>query len=452
MINNNRHTTLISFLLGLLAVVLLINITVLSLGLLAVLIQTHSPVVCPADRPYYVSNGVVDGLCYSSCNKIPFGHYVASSDSSVSPFTCIHVPQNHFLNNNETLDMTARLSSDGVVCRAEDVAMYFSWVSYEYDPVRMTGLNMSADLGYSRLKSCGNWQLISEIHNQRNFLNSHATIAVNNQAGVIVLAFKGTESDTKRWKETFIDWVFTGIDVLLTDCRLSPLCSGTKVHPRFQKSVLTIKNDIINLVQPFLQAGYLLLMTGHSKGAAMSTMATVLTTSSFTSVVPDIHRRIYNINFGSPMTGDKNFASFYDAFINDDRTMRFVDRFVEGSKTIDDLVTTMPGSALGYTHVKNPRYTRCEKKYFGNPTQIPGISFQLLSVSEYLPVSIGCHFQQCYMDGMLYSQPTIKPIHNSDLTCQHRLVVAPSQTNHSTSEISEQNNYQVLCHTSLQNE
>lgn len=420
----NQRTRFVPYLLGLLAVVLLANMTALT--------QADSPIVCPANRPYYLSNGVVDGVCYSSCSKIPFGRYVASSDPSVSPFSCVSVPQYNFVNNG-ILDIATRLSSGGQVCRAEDVAMFFSWVSYEYDPVRMTGLNMSAALGYHRLKSCGHWQIINEIHNENDLLNSHASIAVNDQAGVIVLAFKGTELEAKRWKEVFIDWVFSDFYALLTDCTLSPLCDGTKVHPGFQKSVMKIRHDILNQIQAYLKAGYLLLLTGHSKGAAMSTMATVLTTSHFTNVVPSIHRRVYNINFGSPMTGNKHFTSFYNAYINDDRTLRFVDRFFESSKTTDDLVTTVPGSVLGYTHVKNPRYTHCEKQYFGNPNPIPGISFQLLPEGKYLPVCVGCHFQECYMDGMMFGKPTIKPKRKSHVFSDP-LVVVPEQSNQSMSD------------------
>ena len=239
------------------------------------------------------------------------------------------------------------------------------------------------------------------IHNQTQFSNAHASIVVNDDAGVVVVAFKGTELDSARVKESVIDWIFSNFDATLTPCELSQQCTDTNVHSGYQRNVLSIHRQVIDQIERYINAGYLLMLTGHSKGGAMSTLATVSIHSAFAGRVCDLDRRIYNLNFGSPMTGDSSFVSYYDSLVPDDRTMRFINRYSGAVDYRDDFITTVPGSLLKFAHTKNERIVPCHRRYFGNPDPIPNINFRF-SDTFMLPIVIGCHFQQCYMDGLLY--------------------------------------------------
>lgn len=352
---------------------------------------------CPTEKPYYISEGGNDKLCFKSCEEIKFGNYRAVDPYS---FACYSVPSNNFTGSKE-LDVQKRLNTDAKqVCNVEAVAMFFSWVAYEHDPPRMTGLSLSEKLGYRRLSGCGTWKIMNEIHNQNNLLNSHATLAVNEERGVIVLAFRGTEMSENRWKQNFIDWVFNDFYTILVPCTIITECSKSKIHAGFQRSISFIGKEILSMVKPYLHAGYLLILTGHSKGSAMSTVATLMTVSTFRKQIPDIEKRIYNMNFASPMVGDQDFVDIYNSFIPDNRTVRYNARFY-GIRQIDDIVTQVPATFLGYRHIKNARYIKCERKYFGNPDPIPGIHTHINNV-KFMPVLFGCHFQEVYLDGLLY--------------------------------------------------
>jgi hypothetical protein len=47
------------------------------------------------------------------------------------------------------------------------------------------------------------------------------------------------------------------------------------------------------------------------------------------------------------------------------------------------------------------KYINCNEKYIGNKNPLPGLSFTLPDVANIIPKSAGCHYHQCYMDGLL---------------------------------------------------
>ena len=55
--------------------------------------------------------------------------------------------------------------------------------------------------GYPRLENCsGNWVTVNEIHKEKllSLINVHVSISVNEDAGAVIFAFRGTELDFDR--------------------------------------------------------------------------------------------------------------------------------------------------------------------------------------------------------------------------------------------------------------
>ena len=121
-----------------------------------------------------------------------------------------------------------------------------------------------------------------------------------------VLAFRGTESDK------FAD-IISDAEILQADNE-----AGTRVHAGFKKSYEIVKPDIA----AFLAARTTpLLITGHSLGAALATLAAVDTVPAGL------------ITFGSPQVGNATFKQLFDS-----RQIPAVRRFADCC----DLVTRVP--------------------------------------------------------------------------------------------------------------
>ena len=147
------------------------------------------------------------------------------------------------------------------------------------------------------------------------------TIRVNDATGFIV--FRGTQTD---------DPSDIGTDA---DIQLSDGSTGGKVHTGFSHA--------FNAVWPGVHAWLTksetsaLLITGHSLGAALATLAA-------SSLSSDERRRARLVTFGAPRVGDASFC----AHLNGLPVTRYVD--------CCDLVTLLPPSILGYDHVHGLAY------------------------------------------------------------------------------------------------
>jgi len=99
-----------------------------------------------------------------------------------------------------------------------------------------------------------------------------------------------------------------------------------------------------------------LLVTGHSLGAAVATIASNDLAKTFPG------RNVYLINFGSPRVGNTDFAKQVV------ETVRLVERNVNRNGQLPDLVTILPPVAFGFTHVgkENSVMGKEPKGWFGN--------------------------------------------------------------------------------------
>jgi len=156
--------------------------------------------------------------------------------------------------------------------------------------------------------------------------DTQAYMIANND--LIVLAFRGTEPSCLR------DW--------MTDARIALIkgCGDGHVHRGFYTALDACWHDISATLKDFRTEKQPLLLTGHSLGAALATLA-----AARLHVDGQAVQGLYT--FGSPRVGDVAFAHWFDVSL---KPIAF--RFVNNT----DAVTRVPGRALGYSHVGNFLY------------------------------------------------------------------------------------------------
>jgi len=150
---------------------------------------------------------------------------------------------------------------------------------------------------------------------------SHGFLAIDSANKLAVLSFRGTDADDPS--------------DLMDDANVIPepwLGSG-KVHSGFAGALAEIWDQVqVGLASI---AGMRLLITGHSLGAAMASLAASL------QLPASLH------TFGSPRVGDKEFIAALESKHLDNH--RFVD--------CCDIVTRVPPEGFwGYTHIGKPYY------------------------------------------------------------------------------------------------
>lgn len=170
-----------------------------------------------------------------------------------------------------------------------------------------------------------------------HLVDTQGFLTTDNERGLSVLAFRGTEADK--------------VTDLATDADIPPTSwsEGGNVHTGFAKALLAAWPQI----GPLLQEGQgTLLFTGHSLGAALATLAA----SKYHPIATSNHRPIALYTFGSPLTGDEEFTQTF--------TGVDVQRYVDCC----DVVTRVPPEFLGYHHVGPVHYIDRNGIRTTNPT------------------------------------------------------------------------------------
>lgn len=176
---------------------------------------------------------------------------------------------------------------------------------------------------------------------------SHGFLAIDRVGKLGVLAFRGTDKDDPT--------------DLMDDANARPEAwpGGGKVHSGFANAL----TEIWNQVAPALQAaaGWRLLFTGHSLGAAMATLAA------------DLNPPASLYTFGSPRVGDANFVATLQKKQLDNH--RYVD--------CCDLVARLPPDGfLGYVHIGDPYYIDLERKIQQRDAEDPYIAEDQIKAEE----------------------------------------------------------------------
>lgn len=143
----------------------------------------------------------------------------------------------------------------------------------------------------------------------------------------IIVVFRGSD-EIKDW--------FNNIDVDLVG---GPM--GGKVHEGFARMLHFVWREVqleirqLKLAASQQNRSLPLLLTGHSLGAALATLATAYLREKDQPV-----QGLYS--FGSPRVGDRTFARHFNGDFGD-KTFRIVNQ--------NDMITRLPPRVLSYSHV-----------------------------------------------------------------------------------------------------
>jgi len=161
-----------------------------------------------------------------------------------------------------------------------------------------------ADLNRWDCKWCNNNTDISSFKVQA-FASDFKTdtfgyISVSKSLKQVMVSFRGTQADSLR------NWA-----VDLKAAKLTPYqnYTGVQVHEGFQKAYLALKNQVLSAVQTQLSRnpGYAVVLTGHSLGAALATLAAI--------DISRITTQVYVWHYGSPRVGNRNFSTLFSSAI-----------------------------------------------------------------------------------------------------------------------------------------
>jgi triacylglycerol lipase len=194
----------------------------------------------------------------------------------------------------------------------------------KYDPGNAYWLGKAAELAYQsadKIKTgVTGWGFPKFRMLDRE--NTQGFVAGNSE--MIILAFRGTEP--KR----LADWM-TDAEAGFVDGPFG------KVHQGFWRALCSVWDDLQSSIAEFQDRGQSLLVTGHSLGAALATLAV----ARFRAQPSD--KPVNGLyTFGQPRTGDRNFARNFDADF-DACSFRFVNN--------NDMVTRVPLRLTGYSHI-----------------------------------------------------------------------------------------------------
>jgi hypothetical protein len=159
-----------------------------------------------------------------------------------------------------------------------------------------------------------------------------AAFAAVSADGTTLLSFRGTQPDS--------------YEALITDLRVNLVAwpeSAGRVHSGFAIALLAMKPQIAEWIGRKRPDVSKLILTGHSLGAAMATLAAT------------IWRPEWLVTFGSPRVGDAAFGGTIMAT----HSLRFVD--------CCDAVTDEPPELLGYRHIGNLTYLTQDAGIVDNP-------------------------------------------------------------------------------------
>jgi hypothetical protein len=159
-----------------------------------------------------------------------------------------------------------------------------------------------------------------------------AAFAAVRADGATLLSFRGTQPDNYK--------------NLITDLRANLVAwpeSAGLVHDGFAIAVRVLKPKILEWIERAELDGSKLILTGHSLGAAMATLAAT------------IWRPEWLVTIGSPRVGDAAFVATVVAT----HKVRFVD--------CCDAVTEVPPEFGGYRHIIDPTYLTRDASVVENP-------------------------------------------------------------------------------------
>jgi hypothetical protein len=181
-------------------------------------------------------------------------------------------------------------------------------------------------------QNCTLFEGTTGLTQQQNFKSDVGFVAVDHEHRDVVLAFRGTVSRA-NWVTDFDgQWISTN------------WCPKCKVHRGFWKTWMQSKPHLTQAVREAVQANpnYTLVITGHSLGGAVATLAA----ADFRRTFKDLCNETELYTFGSPRVGNVYLVKYLTHL--SDKSYRI---------TIpEDPVPKLPPIMLGYLHT-SPEYS-----------------------------------------------------------------------------------------------
>lgn len=211
----------------------------------------------------------------------------------------------------------------------------------------------------ARLGMPENRTLMIAERNDAAFVASSGFLVQSEDGRVVILAYRGTEPfNVTSW--------MTDADLHNGPLPIEINGKCFEVHPGFYRNVRATRSPLIEALHlarngrsvidgsPVANPMQALHITGHSLGAAMSSlMALLLLNDPDYSELAGLTRSVYA--FGQPMIGPESLAKEVEAFGQADRFLRFVYR--------NDVVPKLPPRGLGdYAHF-GPEYVVAHDGY-----------------------------------------------------------------------------------------
>ncbi|KAG4441432.1 hypothetical protein IFR05_003119 [Cadophora sp. M221] len=181
-------------------------------------------------------------------------------------------------------------------------------------------------------KTAGGVPKVAEIYNKDTDIL--AWIMRDDISREIILAFRGTNPSGTQNQKANANTTLGNFVSLLS-------CAGCKVHGGYYASWLSVVEEVESKVKTQMEAAsdYGLVVTGHSLGGAMATIAAAQLSMTYQNLTV--------FSLGEPRTGNAAFASFIDTrFKTNSPETTTSHRSVHEN----DPVTQNPSMALGYMH------------------------------------------------------------------------------------------------------
>ena len=199
-----------------------------------------------------------------------------------------------------------------------------------YDPQTSLELARFSDVAYESKAAIQAWTCsgscssLQGVFSPQAFENSSdfGFIAYSSVLDAIVVSFRGSNN--------LADWITN-----LAFAKTSYSCSRCKVHSGFNGAYEDLKNQVRSLVSAYRSSypSAKLIMTGHSLGGAIASLAALDLTLNLEQV-----DAVYT--FGSPRVGNYRFAMYYNSKVPN--TFRVVN--------YRDTVAHMPWLSQGFNH------------------------------------------------------------------------------------------------------
>jgi len=154
------------------------------------------------------------------------------------------------------------------------------------------------------------------------------------------LAYVGYNKDYQQILAVFrgstdiVNWI-NNMDAVLVDY---PYCTGCQVHEGFYDTWKSVKVGVMNEVYRLhkLYPSYSIVVSGHSLGAAVATLAGV-------DIYKNVSSTVYSWTLGSPRVGNPAFADWYTPYSGVVHNQRITNN--------KDVVPHMPSELEGFRHV-----------------------------------------------------------------------------------------------------